>query len=136
MTEDNKIDYQGLIDVYLQLRALKEQAKADYEETIEPITNRMEQIENTLSGELNRLGLKNLQTDKGTVYRTTWTKVNITDWDKVADYVVSNNRFDLLEKRLAKTVVLDTLTQNEEQGLPTIPGIAIETGLKVNIRKS
>ena len=136
MTEDNKIDYQGLIAVYLQLRELKEKAKATYEETIEPITNRMEQIESTLSGELNRLGLKNLQTDKGTVYRTTWTKVNITDWDKVTDYIVSNNRFDLLEKRLAKTVVLDTLTQNEEQGLPTIPGIAIETGLKVNIRKS
>lgn len=136
MTEEIKLDYQGLIDVYLRLRRMKEDAKAKYEAEVAPITERMEQIENTLSGELNRLGLKNLQTGAGTVYRTTWTKVNITDWDKVADYIVSNNRFDMLEKRLAKTVVLDTLQQNQEAGLPPVPGIAIETGLKVNIRKS
>lgn len=130
------LDYQALIDVYLRLRKLKEAAKARYDEEVAPITERMEAIENTFSGELNRLGLKNLQTTSGTVYRTSWTKVSPTDWDKVTEYVVKNNRFDLLEKRLAKTVVLDTLQQNEEAGLPPIPGIAIETGLKVNIRKA
>lgn len=136
MNEYEGIDYNKLIEVYLDLRKCKEEIKDSYERKIKPIEEKMEKIESFLNGELNRLGLKNISTNKGTVLRTTWTKVNITDWEKVTDYIVENNRFDMLEKRLAKTVVLDTLSQNAENGLPPVPGVMVESGLKVSIRKA
>lgn len=129
-------NYEKLVEQYITLRNIKADLKSKYEEMEKPITEKMEKIESFLNGELNRLNLKNISTNKGTVLRTSWKKVNITDWDGIIDYIVKNKRFDMLEKRLAKTVVLDTIEQNNEQGLPELPGISIESGLKVSIRKA
>lgn len=129
-------NYERLVEQYITLRNIKADLKSKYEEMEKPITEKMEKIESFLNGELNRLNLKNISTNKGTVLRTSWKKVNITDWDGIIDYIVKNKRFDMLEKRLAKTVVLDTIEQNNEQGLPELPGISIESGLKVSIRKA
>lgn len=132
----DNVNYEGLISVYLDLRNMKAELKEEYERKLKPVEEKMDRIESVLNGELNRLGVKNIATKTGTVLRTTWTRVNVTDWDKIRDYIVKNNRFDMLEKRLAKTVVLDAIKQLEEDNLPPIPGVSIETGLQVAIRKA
>lgn len=135
-TDLQGIEYKAIVRKYLDLRAQKSELKSQYEEKLAPITDEMERIENFLSGELNRLGVKNIATDVGTILRTKWTRVTPTDWPKFIKFCKEQDRWDLIERRVAKTELLATMAQYEEDGLPPIPGVEVETGLQVSIRKA
>lgn len=130
------VEYKAIVRKYLDLRKQKSELKDRYEEKVAPITEEMERIEAFLSGELNRLGVKNIATDAGTILRTKWTRVTPTDWPAFLRFCKENDRLDLIERRVAKNELLATIGQYEEDGLPPIPGVTVETGLQVSIRKA
>lgn len=51
----------------------------------------------------------------------------MTDWQAVLDWAVANERWDLFQRRVAQSVV-------EEIG--AVPGVEIERGVRVNVRRS
>lgn len=125
-----EIDLNLVVQQYIELRDRVQAEKDEMEKRVAPMKAAMEKIEGVMSGLLERQGLSSMSTPAGTVVRSKWTKTVIQDWDALTKYIKDNDRFDLLEKRVAKINALDVI--NEEGGLP---GVGVETGYNVQIRR-
>lgn len=58
------------------------------------------------------------------------TKPTVTDWEDVYDYIVDNDRFDLLQKRLGDKAIAEIWDEGEQ-----IPGVEKITVKSVSITK-
>jgi len=116
-----------LVEVYVKTRDAKKAVEARHKEELAEYNGMLDEVERMIMTLLNSAGADSMKTAAGTAYKSPWTKASIQDWQKVLDYAVENDRFDLFERRVAKSVV-------EEIG--TVPGIEIERGARVNVRRS
>lgn len=116
-----------LIAAYVKARDMKAEVAKRHKEELVPYDDAMNMAEQAMMTLLNAAGADSMKTAAGTAYKSPWTKASIQDWQKVLDYAVENGRFDLFEHRIAKSVV-------EEIG--NVPGIEIERGVRVNVRRS
>ena len=115
-----------LIKKYVALRDRKAEVAARHKEELAPFATAMDAIEVKLMTVLQQQSATSLKTAAGTAYKQGWTSARVQDWQAVLDYAVENERFDLFERRVSKAVV-------EEIG--TVPGVDVERGFKVNIRR-
>lgn len=97
-----------------------------------PIKKDIQMLEAAISKLLQSQGVQSLQTDYGTAYRQSWRKVKVQDWDAALGWVQEKERWDMLVHQLNKTAVLD----ETGSGTCPIPGVAIESGIKANVRRS
>lgn len=67
--------------------------------------------------------------DGHTFVVTSKDKPIISDWDKLADYVVDNDRFDFYQKRLSDKAVMDT------ENWTKIPGIGLFVHKDLSVTK-
>jgi NADP-dependent 3-hydroxy acid dehydrogenase YdfG len=116
-----------LVGLYVSTRDKIKAIEAEHKEQLAPYRQGLDDVERLIMTMLNAAGADSMKTAAGTAYKAPWTKASIQDWQKVIDYAVENGRFDLFERRVAKTVV-------EEIG--DVPGIEIERGVRVNVRRS
>lgn len=124
------MQYDKIIDSYIRLRDRIAARKDAFEKEVAPMKAKLEEVESFLLGELNRQNLQSFSTPFGTAFKSQWTKANVTDWEALHRYIMDNDRMDLLERRVSKTNVLDTIAQGD-----TIPGVTIESGYTCNIRR-
>jgi hypothetical protein len=117
----------GLVEKYVALRDRKKEMQERHKEELKPFEAAMESLENLLMKQLNESGADSLKTPSGTCYKQKWTAARVADWQKVLDYAMENGRLDLFERRVNKSVV-------EEIG--AVPGVEMDFGIKVNIRRS
>lgn len=115
-----------LIEVYVKTRDAKKRIEERHRRELAEPNEMLEETERLIMTLLNAAGADSMKTTAGTAYKSPWTKANIQDWQKVLDFAVENGRFDLFERRVAKSVV-------EEIG--NVPGIEIERGVRVNVRR-
>ena len=116
-----------LIESYVKLRDAKADLVKEQREALKPYDDGLETLEGLLMQALEAAGADSLKTKAGTVYRSTWTSARVDDWAATLDYILDSERYDLLERRVAKTVV-------EEIG--TVPGVSVEKGVRVNVRRA
>ena len=116
----------NLVETYVQLRDAKDDLKKQHSEALKPYDEGMDIIEGKLLSEMQRTGADSFKTKHGTAYKTAWTTARVADWSAVLDYAITNERFDLFERRVNKTVVAE---------IGEVPGVAVDTGIKVNIRR-
>lgn len=126
---ENTLDYEKVVKAYIDLKDLIESREKRLKDELAPLKDKLAMVESLLSGELNRLNLKNLSTPHGTVFRKAYTNLKVTDWTTVIDFIKQNDRYDLLEKRLTKSVAMDTMEETP------IPGVSVEQGYNVSIRR-
>lgn len=124
------IDINKVVAEYIMLRDKIDQIKAECDKQIAPIKAAMDNVESMLSGLLERAGLTSMATASGTVVKSKWTKTVLQDWNEFTKYVKDNDRFDLIEHRVAKNNALDVI--NEDGSLP---GVSVETGYTIQIRR-
>lgn len=110
-----------------RIKEIEKVRKAELDEELAPWREAMDKAEGMMMTMLNTSGADSMKTSQGTAYKSPWTKAVVRDWQQVLDYAVENERFDLFERRVAKTVV-------EEIG--SVPGVEIERGVRVNVRRS
>lgn len=125
-----ELDINKIVAQYIELRDRIEAAEDECKKKVAPMKAAMEEVEGLMSGLLERSGLTSMSTPAGTVVKSRWTKTVITDWNDFTKYVKDNDRFDLLEKRVAKNNALDVI--NEDGNLP---GVGVETGYNIQIRR-
>ena len=125
-----EVDLNKIVQQYIELRDRIQAEKDECEKRIAPMKAAMEKIEGLMSGLLERSGLSSMSTPAGTVVRSKWTKTVIQDWDALTKYIKDNDRFDLLERRVAKVNALDVINEDGE-----LPGVGVETGFNVQIRR-
>ena len=87
---------------YVELRDELASIKADYKAKEEEIKNKMFEIESSLKGVMNDLGMESIRTNAGTAYLKESVFVNTCDKSAFFDYCKENGRWDLLDIRGSK----------------------------------
>lgn len=117
-----------LVEAYVTRRDQLSAIEREYKEKKAPIQGEMEKLETAMQRLMDEMEMSSVRTAHGTAYKQTWTSAKVSDWEATLDYIRERERYDLLERRVNKTAVLDT----EEP----IPGVEVQQGVKVNVRKS
>lgn len=119
-----------LIGVYRKLRERRDEAKKAFTESQKPTLELMERIEGELMLRMQDTGTNTFSCDTGTAYRVTNTTVSVKDWSAFLPYVLETQQYDMLERRAAKSAVVEFVDEHKE--LP--PGLAMTQVDEVNIR--
>lgn len=119
-----------LIEAYIRLRDTIAERKREFEESIRPLQEVKDGLEAVMMGKLDEAGADSASTPAGTVYKVSWWSARVQDWAAVLDYAIEHQRFDLFEQRVSKSVVGEVLDAGGE-----VPGVVIERGTRVNVRR-
>lgn len=114
-----KVDFDAVVDRYVQLRDLKKEKKEEYDRAVENIDIAMERIENFFIKSLTAQGMESVKTGSGTVYLTSKTSATVADRDKFLEYVRENDEWAMLDVKVNKTAVKEYRDANQD--LP--PGV-------------
>jgi hypothetical protein len=121
------------VGIYVKLRDKKAQLKAEYQDTIAPIQEKMDKLEAKFLEIMNTTGVDSLKTEHGTAYSSTRTSASVADKDAFFSFVKENNEWPLMEVRASSTAVKQFAEANEGE-LP--PGINYNVERTINIRRS
>ena len=125
------IDLDGIVQAYIACRDQRDRIKQEAKDKCAQIEQMMSDAEGYMMQHLKDTGTESVKTAHGTFYRNKFTRAKVEDAAAFFGYVRDNDRFDLLEKRVAKTAVVDDL----ENGIET-PGVTMTSGFEVRIRRT
>jgi hypothetical protein len=121
-----------LIEMYVRARDQKSEMEAAHKEALKPVNAEMSEIETLLLGVMNKTGMDSIKTAFGTAYKSVRNSATVADKEAFWDFVVANNEFGLLDKRVSKTGVEQYLERNS-----TLPaGINWRQEATVNFRRA
>lgn len=118
---------ESIVAAYLEVRAEKEALVAKHKAELETYNDILAETESLLLGMLNEVGVDSMKTSHGTVYTSTIDSVTVKEWDQVLDYIKTNERWDLLTKKIVKTAMEDA---------EMVPGTELTRIKRVNVRRS
>lgn len=126
-----KIDQ--LVAKYIALRDLIAAEEAEFKNTMQGKKEMLDKVENVLKRHFEETGTDTVTVrGVGTAYKTLRTSTGVADWEEVLPFIKSHGAWDMLERRVNKTAVLDYLKNAGE--LP--PGVNMSQQVVVNIRRS
>jgi hypothetical protein len=117
-----------IIDHYIKLRDTKSDMEERHKDELAPIKEQMELVEAALQKHMQDLGLQNLKAGNGTAYLAETTSAKVMDWETTLNWITANQRWDMLERRVNKTAVME-----EEDG---VPGVQVTRIVKTHVRRS
>lgn len=121
-----------IVERYVKLRDRKTQLKAAYEASVADINTAMARLENAIQATLDKQGVEAVRTEHGTAFKSTSTSATVADWDSLLSFVRENERWDMLEKRVAKTAV--DAFREEHDDLP--PGVNYRQAISIGVRRA
>jgi phage host-nuclease inhibitor protein Gam len=121
------------VALYIKLRDQKAEAKAQYEASVAPLTEKMDKLEAKLLQAFDSTGVDSVKTEFGTAYTSTRTTASVADRDAFMDFVKAKEEWSLLEVRASKTAVEQFVAANDSQ-VP--PGVNLRVERVVNVRRS
>jgi hypothetical protein len=122
-----------LVAKYIELRDSKATLKAEYEEKLAPVEEKLARIEAALLDVFHKTGMESVKTEAGTAYMSTRTTVSVADRDAFMEFVKTGDHWSMMEIRAAKSAVEQYKAANEDL-LP--PGVNWRSEIVVNIRRS
>lgn len=126
-----KIDQ--LVAKYIALRDLIAAEEAEFKNTMQGKKEMLDKVENVLKRHFEETGTDTVTVrGVGTAYKTLRTSTGVADWEEVLPFIKSHGAWDMLERRVNKTAVLDYLKNAGE--LP--PGVNMSQQVVVNIRRN
>jgi 5'-3' exonuclease len=121
------------VEIYVQLRDKKAQLKAEYQDAVAPVQEKMDKLEKKFLEMMNTTGVDSIKTISGTAYTSVKTTASVADKDTFFNYVKDNNEWALMEVRASSTAVKEFVEANEGE-IP--PGVNLNTERTVNVRRS
>ena len=122
---------EDVIKGFVSLRDKKAALKKKHAEELAPYTENMMKIEGWLMKDLQSRKVQSQKTAEGTAFIKKVTKATVRDRDAFLQHVKENDAWDLIENRVAKSVVEDHLENTGE----VIPGVHYEKTLVVRVRR-
>ena len=122
---------EDVIKGFVSLRDKKAALKKKHAEELAPYTENMMKIEGWLMKDLQSRKVQSQKTAEGTAFIQKFTKATVRDRDAFLQHVKENDAWDLIENRVAKSVVEDHLENTGE----VIPGVHYEKTLVVRVRR-
>ena len=120
------MDTGDIIRHYIKWRDQKKEIEERHKAELAPLKEKMEKAEAALQKIMLDSGLKQLKSTAGTAYIAEQVSTKVFDWEKTLEWVREHNRYDVLERRVNKTIA-----QEED-----IPGVEVSKRLKTNVRIS
>jgi|TARA_R110000868_G_scaffold27351_3_gene104037 phage host-nuclease inhibitor protein Gam len=121
------------VGLYVKLRDKKAQMKAEYQDAVAPVQEKMDKLEAKLLEVFNTTGMDSIKTEFGTAYTSTRTTASVADRDVFMDYVKANEEWSLMEVRASSTAIKQ-FQEASDGDIP--PGINLSVERTVNIRRS
>jgi len=121
-----------LIDSYVTLRDRKRALESKHKEALKPYNDVMGQIEGELLEMIQRQGVQSLSGSGGTAYLSTKPRATIKDGSAFRGYVISNQKFELVDWKANANAVFDFINANN--GSPP-PGVNASSYTSVNVRR-
>lgn len=122
----------SIVERYIALRDLKARKKAAYEAEARLLDEAMSRIETFLLAQLNGQGAESVRTGQGTFFKSRRTNCTVADWDATLPWIITNEAWSMLEKRVSKSFVEQY--REEHNDLP--PGLNYSEEVTINVRRS
>jgi hypothetical protein len=120
-----------LISTFIKLRDAKSALKAEYDEKLNEIQEKMDLIEQEVLELVNSTGVESLKTKSGTAYRSVKTRYWIPDWSAFRDFLEEYGDVDLLEHRIHQTNFKSFLEENPDLK----PPVNVDSRYSIVIRR-
>lgn len=120
-----------LVERYRALRDKVKEIKERHSIELEPYTAAMDRLEAAALQQMQALGAESISTGAGTMYRTMRQSYAVSDGGAFRAFVRANDRDDMLETRVAKSVVEAYVVETGA----TPPGVTLKVDVAVNFRK-
>jgi hypothetical protein len=120
-----------VVATFMKLRHQKELLEAETKTKVDELKVKMMKLESWIKDQADKQGVTSFKTKHGTAFLTTVDYANVADWDAIKNFIIQNEAYDMLEKRVSKLAVRGYIEQHK--AVP--PGINYGTKLEVNIRK-
>ena len=125
------IDMEKLAGVWRKMQDERDRLAAECKKADDAIKKQQDAVGDALLAAMTEMGGDSLKTEAGVVERKRSMKPSAADWGAVYRFVVENDAFELLHKRLSSTFV--EKYAKEHDALP--PGINVYTEFKVTVKK-
>lgn len=120
-----------IVDRYIKLRDKKAELAAKLKADTEKLDAAMERCEQFILNHLNANGMESCGTAAGTAYKAPVTSATVADWEALLDYIKVNQMWNMLERKVNKTAVIEFKNANDD--LP--PGVNWREETVVRIRR-
>jgi hypothetical protein len=126
------MDTNKVVAAYVKLRDMKAARAKQFKEEIAKIEEAMDKLDARLLAHLQAANAESIRTEAGTFFKTTKTSATVADWDSFLAYVLANEAYHMLEKRVAKQGVVEF--KEEKNDLP--PGVDWREVQTIGVRRS
>lgn len=125
------INLNRLVAAYVRRRDRLRELEQRHKETTGVLRAEMDKLERAMHALMAEQGVERVKTPAGTAYMTTWTRTQVEDWDAVLGYIRANEAWDLLQRNVNKSAVLERSAEGD-----VVPGVRVERGKKINVRRA
>jgi len=126
------VNVDDVIKAYVQMRDAADALEKQHKEELAPMRDKMRKVEHWLQNTLQSQGLTNFKSENGTAFLQGVSSVKVQDWESLLAFIRDKNMWELLDHRVAKSVVEDYLESTGN--IP--PGVDIKRETVVRIRRS
>lgn len=127
------MDVDKKVEQFIALRDARKKLKSEFEEADRSLRVLQETLEGQLSSFMSANKTENLKTAHGTCYTTVRYSASLADADAFMNFVISNQAFDLLDRRANATACRDYLAEHKD--MPLIPGCTLSALEHVGVRR-
>lgn len=130
---DTTINLDRVVEVFNAIRDARTVKRHAWEQEDAALEADQTKLKAMMLDILNNLGGKSIATEHGTVYRTEKIRPSAADWAVVQQWIIANDAWDLMEKRLKATFVRQYMEDNQGQ-IP--PGVNVHREFEVTVRRA
>lgn len=121
-----------VIAAYIKLRDQKEALKKEQAAAMAPINDSIYKLGLWLQKQLQESGQTSAKTLAGTAFLQTDTSVAIEDWPAILAFIQSHGLWEMLERRVSKSVVAEYIESQKE--VP--PGVKVTSEISCHVRRA
>lgn len=126
-------DTLALTKAYINIREARAELRKKFEEEDGELKSKLETIEAEMLKFLGETKQESAKTEAGTFYKQVDINAQGADWEAFYDWVVRNNAFEALEKRVKKRFISDYM-EAHDGAIP--PGINVFREYVVRVRRT
>ena len=122
-----------LAEIYIKIRDKRAELKEKYEAEDVDLKTQQDMLAEKMLDVCREINADSIKTPAGTIIRKVDTRYWTTDWDSMYQFIVENDAYPLLEKRLHQTNLKQFLDENPNL-LPA--GLQADSKYTVVVRRS
>lgn len=122
-----QINTDTLLETYYDIRTKKERLEAEQAEALKPYKDALKQLNAEVHKRLQAENLQNTSNGHVTAFRKLQETIGVEDWDATLTFIVNEDRYDFLERRVSAAAVKNYMEEHDGQLPPGVKYRAEET---------